>query len=315
MTPKPSRRVFLAAGGTLTTASICATTAQTARAAEVPTGFRYCLNFATLQGFKLSLLEMVEISAKAGYQAIEPWVSGLHAYADQGGSLPDLRKRIADVGLTVESAIAFPQWIVDDPGKRAGGMEQARRDMDAVARIGGTRIAAPPAGANNGAEIPLLEITRRYRALLELGDRMGVVPELEFWGSSANLRQLAQAVFVAMETGHPKACVLADVFHLYKGESGFFGLRLLSSQAVQVIHMNDYPALPPRETIADRDRVYPGDGVAPLKQILGDLHRINPSTVLSLELFNPAYWKGDPLETARTGLAKMKQSVRAAVAG
>jgi hypothetical protein len=63
---------------------------------------------------------------------------------------------------------------------------------------------------------------------------------------------------------------------------------MLSAQAV----INDYPADP--------------------AQILGDLHRINPTMVLSLELFNPAYWKGDPLETARTGLAKMKQVVREA---
>ena len=275
--------------------------------------FRYCLNFATLQGYKLGVAEMVEIAAKAGYQAIEPWVNGIHTYADQGGSLADLSRRIADGGLTVESAIAFPQWIVDDPAKRAAGMEQAQRDMEVVARLGGKRIAAPPAGANNAAEIGLLEIARRYRALLELGDRMGVVAELEFWGSSSNLRQLAQAVFVAMEAGHPKACVLADIFHLYKGESGFLGLRMLSSQAVQVIHMNDYPATPPREQITDRDRVYPGDGVAPMKQILEDLHGINPALVLSLELFNPAYWKGDPLETARTGLAKMQAAVRASL--
>lgn len=309
-----SRRDFLAAGGVVSAAAVCGPMAQPANAASSDAGqFRYCLNFATLQGYKLGVAEMVEIAAKAGYQAIEPWVNGIHAYADQGGSLPDLGRRIADGGLTVESAIAFPQWIVDDPAKRAAGMEQAQRDMDVVARIGGKRIAAPPAGANNAAAIDLLEIARRYRALLELGDRMGVVPELEFWGSSTNLRQLAQAVFVAMEAGHPKACVLADVFHLYKGESGFLGLRMLSSQAVQVIHMNDYPAMPPREQITDRDRVYPGDGTAPMKQILEDLHRINPSLILSLELFNPAYWKGDPLETARTGLAKMKGAVRASL--
>ena len=88
---------------------------------------------------------------------------------------------------------------------------------------------------------------------------------------------------------------------------------MLSGQAVQVFHLNDYPAAPPRETATDRDRLYPGDGIAPLKQILGDLHRINPATVLSLELFNPAYWKGNPLDTAKTGLAKMKAAVREAV--
>jgi 2-keto-myo-inositol isomerase len=316
MQPKPSRRDFLTAGGTLAGAGVCASTLEVASAATPRSspGFRYCLNFATLQGYKSSLVEMVEVAARAGYQAIEPWVNSLYAYEHQGGSLPDLRRRVADLGLTVESAIAFPQWIVDDPDKRAIGMEQAKRDMDAVARIGGKRIAAPPAGANHGAEIGLQEITSRYRALLELGDQMGVIPELEFWGTSANLRQLAQAVYVAIEADHPKACVLADVFHLYKGQSGFLGLQLLSSQAVQVVHLNDYPASPPRETITDRDRVYPGDGVAPMTQILLDLHRINPSTVLSLELFNPAYWKQPPLETARTGLAKMQRAVHSALA-
>jgi 2-keto-myo-inositol isomerase len=147
---------------------------------------------------------------------------------------------------------------------------------------------------------------------LEIGDQTGVVPELEFWGSSTTLNRLSQAVFVALETGHPKACVLADVFHLYKGGSGFEGLKLLGGPAIQVLHMNDYPATPPRDTIADRDRVYPGDGVAPLKQILADVRRANPAAVLSLEVFNPNYWKGDALETAKTGLAKMRQAVSAA---
>lgn len=316
MQSRPSRRDFLVAGKTLAGVGVCGSMPEVASAAfpESSPGFRYCLNFATLRGYKSGVVEMVKVASQAGYQAIEPWIDGLHAYADQAGSLPDLGKRIADLGLSVESAIAFPEWMVDDPGQRAAGMEQAKRDMDAVTRIGGKRIAAPPAGANKGAEIGLLEIADRYRALLELGDQMGVVPELEFWGSSANLRQLAQAVFVAIEASHPKACVLADVFHLYKGQSGFLGLRMLSSQAVQVVHLNDYPASPPREAITDRNRVYPGDGVAPLKQILADLHRINPSTVLSLELFNPAYWKGDPLETARIGLAKMQQAVHSALA-
>jgi sugar phosphate isomerase/epimerase len=109
---------------------------------------------------------------------------------------------------------------------------------------------------------------------------------------------------VAIQVNHPKACVLADVFHLYKGGSGFAGLRLLGVGALPVLHMNDYPAQPAREAVADRDRVYPGDGVAPWKEILPELRRLNP--VLSLEVFNPSYWKTDALDTAKTGLAKMK---------
>jgi 2-keto-myo-inositol isomerase len=129
-----------------------------------------------------------------------------------------------------------------------------------------------------------------------------------------NLHLLAEAAFVVVQVNHPKACVLPDVFHLYRGGSGAFGIRLLSGQAIQVLHVNDYPAIPVREGITDRDRVFPGDGVAPLNRVLADLHHVNPYAVLSLEVFNPAYWKGDPLDTAKTGLAKMKMTAERAAA-
>ena len=81
-----------------------------------------------------------------------------------------------------------------------------------------------------------------------------------------------------------------------------------------IFHLNDYPADPPRETITDRDRVFPGDGIAPLTQILRDLHANGNRAVLSLELFNPTYWKQDPLTVAKAGLAKMKAVVSKALA-
>jgi sugar phosphate isomerase/epimerase len=105
--------------------------------------------------------------------------------------------------------------------------------------------------------------------------------------------------------------VLADVYHLHKGGSGFGGVRLLSGAALQVFHMNDYPAKPPRGTITDAHRVYPGDGVAPLRQVLRDLRALGFRGVLSLELFNREYWKQDALTVARTGLEKMRAVVRA----
>jgi sugar phosphate isomerase/epimerase len=78
--------------------------------------------------------------------------------------------------------------------------------------------------------------------------------------------------------------------------------------------MNDYPAAPPRPEITDAHRVYPGDGVAPLKAILGTLAAIGFRGTLSLELFNRDYWQQDPLEVARRGLAKMRRAVEAVLA-
>ena len=268
--------------------------------------FHYCFNTSTIRGQKLSLIEEIDIVAQAGYQAIEPWIDEIEGYVKQGGSLPDLKKRISDLGLTVESAIGFAEWIVDDDARRSKGLEQARRDMDLVQQIGGKRIAAPAAGATDVTNIDYLKAAERYRALLALGDHFGVVPQVEVWGFSKTLTRLGQAVLVSIESNHPNACVLADVYHLYKGGSNFNGLALLSATSMHVCHMNDYPAKPPRDAITDKDRVYPGDGVAPMVDILQTLHNIGFDGHLSIELFNPKYWSQDPHEVARTALTKLK---------
>lgn len=268
--------------------------------------FRYCFNTSTIRGQKLNLLEEIDIASRAGYQAIEPWLGEIETFVRTGGSLADLRKRIADLGLTVESAIGFAEWVVDDDERRAKGLEQARRDMDLVQQIGGKRVAAPPAGATDVETLDYLKVAERYHALLTIGDHIGVVPQVEVWGFSKTLNRLGQAVLAAVESGHPSACVLPDVYHLYKGGSNFTGLQLLGSTAVHVFHMNDYPANPPRQAIGDADRVYPGDGVAPLPEILQTLHNINFTGFLSIELFNRGYWQQDPLEVARTALSKLQ---------
>jgi sugar phosphate isomerase/epimerase len=84
---------------------------------------------------------------------------------------------------------------------------------------------------------------------------------------------------------------------------------MLDGSVVEIFHMNDYPGSIPREQLQDRDRIYPGDGVAPLKQLLTHLKNMSGQKILSLELFNRDYWAQDPLTVARTGLEKMKKVV------
>lgn len=290
-------------------------------AAEVPATettrpkFRYCLNTGTIRGQELGIEQEIRVAAAAGYNGIEPWVRSINQYVEKGGKLSDLRKLISDSGLTVDSAIAFSQWIVDDPEKRRLGLEEARRDMEVLREIGGTRIAAPPAGATSEGKLDLFAVAERYRTLLQLGDEIGVVPQLEVWGFSVNLSRLGETVMACTEADHPKSCILPDIYHIFKGGSGFGGLKLLSDAAVHVLHMNDYPASPPRAEMNDSHRVYPGDGVAPVSEVLQMLGCSCSELTLSLELFNRDYWKQDAALVAKTGLEKMRASVAAAFPG
>lgn len=312
----PSRREWLAAAGAVTVVAH-ASGAHTAGSPERSFGF--CLNTSTVRdkdGKSRPLNELIDIASKAGYDAIEPWTSEIEEYIKAGGSLKELRKRIEQSGLKVADVIGFAEWIVEDEGRRKKGLEQAKRDMAWAAELGSQRIAAPPVGATGGMSkrddpkftqpvIDLIAAADRYRALLDLGKSMGVTPVVEIWGFSKTLRRLGEAFCVAAESGDGRACILPDVYHLYKGGSDFAGLELLAGHAIGIFHVNDYPKIG-RDRITDADRVYPGDGIAPLKDIFAALRKVNYTGFVSLELFNRDYWKRDPNEVAKTGLAKMK---------
>jgi len=275
--------------------------------------FRYCLNTSTIRGQKLGIVDEIELAAKAGYQGIEPWINELDQYAKDGGNLNDLGKRIADLGLKVESAIGFAAFLHPDEATRKAGLEEAKRCMELVRTIGGTRIAAPPVGLVDQTGLNLFDLGERFGALIQVGRQEGVLPQLELWGFSKTLSRLGEVAFVATESRQWDALLLLDVYHIYKGGSDFSGLRLLNGQRMECFHINDYPSDPPRETIKDENRVYPGDGVAPLDKILQTLVETGFRGALSLELFNRNYWEQDAFEVAKTGLEKTRVAVAKAL--
>src|SRR6478752_2189540 len=108
-----SRRSFFAASAASAAAGATLASSQPAiAAADTSNPFRHCLNTSTIrectyQGKKIDIVSGIEVTSKAGYTGIEPWIGELDLYVKNGGVLSDLRKRIADAGLTVESAIGF----------------------------------------------------------------------------------------------------------------------------------------------------------------------------------------------------------------
>ena len=276
-----------------------------------PKSFTYCLNTSTIMGQKVGLEREIEIASETGYDGIEIWIPTLHTFLEEGGKLSDLNKKIKDLNIKVENAIGFAQWIVNDPAARESALEQAKEEMDLLAQLGCSRIAAPPAGAQQDMTIKLDDAAERFAALVEVGIQAGVIPQLEVWGFSENLSKLSEVLYVAAACGKSDVKILPDIYHLYKGGSSFEGLKLINGKSIEIFHMNDYPSTPSREEIADKDRVYPGLGVGPVTQVLTDLKNGGGPTVLSLELFNREYWEQDPLDVAKTGLKSMKDAVLA----
>ena len=274
--------------------------------------FGYCLNTSTIRGNNLDIVAVVNAASKAGFHAIEPWIMEIDRYTAGGGTLADLGKRIADAGLTVEDAIAFNSFLDDDDTKRGASMEKLKLDMDKVAQIGGKRIAAPP--GNNRAPVSLDNAAKYYREALEMGEKMGVQPLLELWGTHPVLGPLSHGIYVSVAAGRADASLLLDVFHLYKSGTPFTALKQINGAALHVMHLNDYPQAADPATLNDSNRIYPGDGVAPLPQILRDLRDSGFRGYLSLELFNREYWTHSADDNLKTAMEKIRGTVRSAMA-
>lgn len=277
---------------------------QPASSAEAP--FTYCLNMATIRGHRLGFVKELQTASSAGYRSVEIWMDSLQEWLGKGGSIKDGASIIRDLDLTIENCIGFAEWIVDDQARRNKAIEQLKREMDLLAKIGCKRLAAPPMGATETPKIDLPIIAERYKSILVLGEQHDVFPQLELWGFSNNLKHVSEVVYAAMESGHPSAKVLLDIFHIFKGGSSLETLHMLNSSCSDIFHMNDYPANIPASVIKDSDRVYPGDGIAPFAKILPFMKKKSSPLVLSFEVFNAGYYKQDPLLVAKTALQKMK---------
>jgi 2-keto-myo-inositol isomerase len=272
--------------------------------------FTYCLNMSTIRGQNLGFIKELETAASAGFRSVEIWIDSMQQYLQNGGTIKDVKMRLDDLDLKVEDCISFNKWIVDDPGVRQQGIENMKKEMEMLAQIGCKRMAATGMGATD-ADVPALDvIASRYRSILDIGATFGVVPQIEMWGFQKNLQDVAEVLYIAMKSRDPSARILLDVFHLYRGNTSLETLSLMDPNAVEMFHMNDYPTGFPYQTITDADRVYPGDGIAPIKQTLRILlkNRKTP-LVLSTELFNKAYYRLDALTVAKTSLNKMKTIV------
>jgi 2-keto-myo-inositol isomerase len=265
---------------------------------------RFSLNTSTISGQKPGIEKYIDIAARAEFEYIEPWIADINAYVANGGSLRTLKKLLDDSKVTPASAIGFAPWMTDDEEQRKAGFKQMREEMEMVAQLGCTRIAAPAAGVKT-PNPDLFKVGERYRELLDLGRQTGVRPQLEIWGSSVFFH-IGQALMAVAVANDPEGRILPDVYHLFRGNSGFQSLKMIDGNLIDIFHMNDYPGNIPREQMEDKDRVYPGDGIAPLKQLIADLKEMDGIKILSLELFNRELWKQDPLEVAKTGMAKMR---------
>lgn len=262
-----------------------------------------CLDFSTVR--PSPTVDKVRIAADAGYDAIEPWEGDLHKFEQEGGDLKDLGKRIKDMGMFVPSVIGLWNAIPATREAFDKSLVDTRRRMRQAADVGAEHIQVVPQPKRPWEHFDPKWAADRYRELIEIGlNDYNIKPALVFVEFLPGVKRMGQAAAIAIDADHPQAKIIPDVFHMLIGDSGFNGLKHLNGDFMAIFQFNDAPKGMDVADMKDKDRVYPGDGILPLPQILKDLQATGYTGCISLELYNPTYWAQDHLAVAKTGLEK-----------
>jgi 2-keto-myo-inositol isomerase len=265
--------------------------------------FTYCLNTSTIR--PTPLLEKIRLAGEAGYSAIEPWNDEVTAYIEQGGSMAELKRALADAGLEVVSVIALHSWITSEGVEHARILDECRRRMAQAVELGSPYIVASPPQQ----VVDLGHATERFAELFAIGKGIGVLPSMEFLGFVDGIKDVDSAWTIASGSGDPRATVVADVFHMIRGGGQVDDLLKVPGDRLACFHINDLPPVPDPLTQKDEDRVMVGEGIADLPRVVANLRTIGYRGPLSLELFNPALWSQDPSTVIKLGIERIRALV------
>lgn len=123
------------------------------------------------------------------------------------------------------------------------------------------------------------------------------------------VRSIHQAAEIVKAVNRNNVGLTIDAMNLYcyAGFKDMEDLRKIPKGKVYVFHINDaMDHIPLEELEPEKHRLYPGDGVIPLKEFCQILLETGFDGPASLELFNPDYSKMEPEAILEEGYIKTK---------
>ena len=250
-----------------------------------------CINGATTMPYTLE--QDLEAASKAGFDAVEIWSRKLDAYLENHEAT-ELKALLDAHGL--RAASLCPYGLVGFSDNRAQLQEIESAAEVAVAIDCPVLLVcadAPLEGMDRDEAFDIMAATARTYA--ERAASHGVKIAIEPLGRHPFIPGPREALEVIERAGHGSLGLMMDFFHYYKSGVPLADVLTIPTELLLIVHVDDCEDLPPAD-LTDQHRVYMGEGVIPLKQMLDALRSKGYEGALSVEIFREEYWEKDPVE-------------------
>lgn len=265
------------------------------------------LAFHGATSIKSDMVTDIEISSRAGFQALEVWAAKMERYLEDH-STKDLallfeRHDLEPASMSSIEFIAFR-------GDEYPSIQQRCLELSQMASAIGCStlvvVPSPTPVPKGDAVLDLFypwdrivdEYVRVLRDLSEIARPYGVRLAFEFLGFAwCSVRTPRGALEIIREVDRDNVGLNFDAAHFYGGGGELREIDLLTPEEIYAFHLDDTED-GPKEAITDGRRLMPGLGVLPLDDICSRLKKIGFDGLCSVELFRAEYWEWDPYEIA-----------------
>lgn len=267
--------------------------------------FKECINQATL--LSSDTITFIKASHEAGFKYIELDITKILNFL-QKNDLKLLKKEILNNNLEIVSLNAIENVPILTEIELNNTIEYVRKIVTLCKELNCEILVVNPNEITEKLyREKILDRTIIFlKRITEIASKENVKIGFEFVGfNNRIINSFEGALKICNEIDSEYFGLVIDTFHIHITRASFEKIKEIPLKKLWIIHVNDAPPKP-IETLTDKDRVLPGEGIMNISTLSQTLKEINYNKYISVELFNEKYWKENPFEVAK----KAKESLK-----
>ena len=246
----------------------------------------------------------IKAASAAGFELIEIWAAKLREFL-KTKSVADLKHLLEESNLEPYSINSIEHITF----RTAADYENIKRETEEFSKIAGEIncpyvVVVPGKLPDNAGEEEIVEESVNVlNELADIAEKYNVGLAFEFLGQAdCSVQTLDLDKKIIERINRDNVGLVIDTFHFYAGNSSLEAIETLDPKKLFIFHINDAEDLP-KESLTDAHRLYPGEGILPIKEIKERFDLIGYNRMVSIEIFRPEYWDENPFEVAKKAKA------------
>ncbi|HLM60363.1 MAG TPA: sugar phosphate isomerase/epimerase [Pyrinomonadaceae bacterium] len=246
----------------------------------------------------------IKAASQAGYELIEIWAAKLREFL-KTNTVADLKRLLTENNLEPYSINSIEHITFRSAEDYANIKAETEELSKIAAEINCPYVVVVPGKLQQNAveEEIIQESVNVLNELADIAEKYNVGLAFEFLGQTdCSVQTLDLDKKIIEKVDRDNVGLVIDTFHFYAGNSSFEAIETLDPKKLFIFNINDAENLP-KEDLTDAHRLYPGEGILPIKEIKERFDKIGYDRMVSIEIFRPEYWDENPFEVAKKAKA------------